>query len=157
MIRIGVLSVNDRCARGEGEDEPGKRIQDLLPAQEYEVVEYSVFPGEVETIRVTLREWASRCDVILTAGGTGLGRRDVTPEATRTVLDRECPGIAEAIRANGYQKTPHALLSRGLAGTVGSCLVINLPGNAHAVQEGMDVLLPILVHAVDSMKTGGHR
>lgn len=148
MIQIGVLTINDRCARGEDADHTGMSIQGLLPAAEYTVAEYQVLPAEVEAIRVTLRDWASRCDVVLTAGGTGLGPRDVTPEATRSVLDRECPGIAEAIRASGYQKVPSAILSRGLAGTIGSCLVINLPGHANGVQEGINVLLPILTHAV---------
>lgn len=156
MIPVGVLTISDRGSSGQREDESGKRILELLPADQYAVVERAIVPDEVETIRVHLRDWAARCAVVITTGGTGLGPRDITPEATRSVLDRECPGIAEAIRAHGYQKTPYAILSRGLAGTIGSCLVVNLPGNVKSVQDGMEVLLPILAHAADVVRTGGH-
>ncbi|NLC56884.1 MAG: MogA/MoaB family molybdenum cofactor biosynthesis protein [Armatimonadetes bacterium] len=156
MIRVGVLSISSRSSRGDAEDAAGQRICALLPPGYCTTVEYSVVPNEVETIRVTLREWAARCDVVLTTGGTGLAANDITPEATRSVLDRECPGIAEAIRASGYARRPHAILSRGLAGTIGSCLVVNLPGGLVGVEEGMEVILPFLAHAVDVVKASGH-
>jgi molybdenum cofactor synthesis domain-containing protein len=156
MIRVGILTVSDRCARGEAEDRSGPLIAARLPKERFEVVERAVVPDEVETIRVTIRQWAARCDVVLTTGGTGLSPRDVTPEATGSVLDRSCPGIAEAIRVEGYRKTPRAILSRGLAGTVGSCLVVNLPGSSSAVEDGMAVLLPILEHAVEMIRGGDH-
>lgn len=152
MIRIGVLVISERCAQGHVEDEWGKRVGDLLPADEYEMVEYTILPDEVETVRVTLRDWAARCDTVLTVGATGLGPRDITPEATRSVLDRECPGIAEAIRARGYTKRPGAILSRGLAGTIGSCLVVNLRGSLEGVEDGMEVLLPVMPQAVEVVR-----
>ncbi len=155
MIRVGVLTLSDRCAGGITEDISGKRIQELLPADVYAIEEYTVVPDDIETVRTLLRDWASRCDVVLTTGSTGLGPRDIAPEATRSILDRECPGIAEAMRWHGCQKNPRAILSRGLAGMIGSCLVINLPGSVAGVQEGLEVLLPILEHAVDVMRTGG--
>lgn len=152
MIRVGVLTVSSHSSSGNAEDLAGQRIQELLPPDQYATTEYAVVPNEVETIRVKLREWAARCDVVLTAGGTGLAADDITPEATRSVLDRECPGIAEAIRAHGYARRPHAILSRGLAGIIGSCLVVNLPGGLEGVEEGMEVLLPVLERAVDVVK-----
>ncbi|HOM81614.1 MAG TPA: MogA/MoaB family molybdenum cofactor biosynthesis protein [Armatimonadota bacterium] len=152
MIRVGVLVISQRSAQGQVEDEWGKRLRELLPAEEYEVVEYAILPDEVETVRVTLREWAARCDAVLTVGATGLGPRDITPEATRSVLDRECPGIAEAIRARGYSKRPSAILSRGLAGTIGSCLVVNLRGSLEGVEDGVEVLLPIMPQAVEVVR-----
>lgn len=152
---VGILTISDRCSQGTREDLSGPRIRALLPADDCRVVEAAVVPDEGEAIRSTLRAWAERCDVVITTGGTGLGPRDVTPEATRSVLERECPGIAEAIRAAGYQKTPFAILSRGLAGTIGSCLVVNLPGSIKGVEDGMAVLLPVLAHAVEVIQTGG--
>ncbi|MBI3944714.1 MAG: MogA/MoaB family molybdenum cofactor biosynthesis protein [Armatimonadetes bacterium] len=155
MVKVGILTLSDRCSRGETEDISGKRIQERLPSDEFEVVVYAILPDEVEAIRVTLRDWAARCDAVITTGGTGLGPRDLTPEATRSVLDRDCAGIVETIRAYGYPKTPRAILSRGVSGIIGTCLVVNLPGSPKGVDDGMDVLVPILSHAVEMIKTGG--
>jgi len=152
LIRVGILVINLRCSQGQVEDEWGKRLRELLPSDEYETVECTVAPDEVETVRVTLRDWAARCDLVLTVGATGLGPRDITPEATRSILDRECPGIAEAIRAHAYAKRPGAILSRGLAGTIGSCLVVNLRGSIESVEDGMAVLLPILPEAIEVVR-----
>ena len=152
MIRTGVLVISLRCSQGHIEDEWGKRLCELLPPGDYETVEYLVVPDEVETVRVTLRDWAARCDVVLTVGATGLGPRDIAPEATRSVLDRDCPGIAEAIRSRSYAKRSGAILSRGVAGTVGSCLVVNLRGSTESVEEGLEVLLPVLPQAVEVVR-----
>jgi molybdopterin adenylyltransferase len=140
--------VSDGVARGEREDRSGDLLEELLRADGYEVVR-RVVPDERETIGAAVAELAETSRLVLTTGGTGLGPRDVTPEATAAVLDREAPGIAEAIRADAVQKTPHGLLSRGTAGTVGAVLVVNLPGSTGGCRDGYAVLRPALLHALE--------
>ncbi|MEK7873890.1 MAG: MogA/MoaB family molybdenum cofactor biosynthesis protein [Chloroflexota bacterium] len=117
-------------------------------------VRYAIVPDERERIAEVLREWADsgQVDLILTTGGTGLGPRDVTPEATRDVLDREAPGLAEAMRADTLKKTPFAMISRQVAGARGRCLIVNLPGSPKAVRECLEVVLPVLPHAVELLR-----
>jgi molybdopterin adenylyltransferase len=146
--RVAVLTVSDRVAAGSREDAGGSVLCQLLEAAGATVVARAVVPDEPEQVAAALRAMAADADVVLTTGGTGLGPRDVTPEATRTVLDREAPGIAEGLRHASLAITPFAMLSRATAGLVGRTLVVNLPGNPKAVGEEWAVLAPVLGHAV---------
>jgi molybdenum cofactor synthesis domain-containing protein len=142
-----VLTVSDRVSRGDAEDRSGDLLASLLADDGYEV-ERRVVPDELEQISAALRELAGSARVVLSTGGTGLAPRDVTPEATREVLDREAPGIAQALRADSIAKTPHGLLSRGVAGVLGHTLVVNLPGSTGGCRDGYAVLRPALGHAL---------
>ncbi len=146
-MKAAVLTVSDRVSRGEAEDRSGDLLAELLAADGYEVVR-GLVSDDREAIAEAIRLFAKQARLVLTTGGTGLAPRDVTPEATRDVLDREAPGIAQAIRADSIAKTPHGLLTRGLAGVVGSTLVVNLPGSTGGCRDGYAVLRPALEHAL---------
>jgi molybdenum cofactor synthesis domain-containing protein len=146
-MKSAVLTVSDRVSRGEADDTSGDLLADLLRADGYDV-ERRVVPDEADQVAAAIEDLAVRAAIVLTTGGTGLAPRDVTPEATRTVLQREAPGIAEALRADSIAKTPHGLLSRGVAGVIGSTLVVNLPGSTGGCRDGYAVLKPALAHAV---------
>ena len=150
MFSFGILTISDKGWRHERRDDSGTAIRDRLLLLDSHMVTYEVVPDEVDIISGKLAEWAdaSNVDVILTTGGTGLGPRDVTPEATMKVVDRVVPGLAEAMRAGTFHKTPFAILSRAVAGVRGKCLIINLPGSPKAVQECLEVILPAIPHAV---------
>jgi molybdopterin adenylyltransferase len=154
MIHFGILTISDKGSRGQRLDKSGEIIRDIVSRTEGSVAKYEIVPDEPGIISGKLKEWADGggVDVILTTGGTGLGRRDVTPEATLSILDKEVPGIAEAMRVKSLVKTPMAMLSRAVAGLRGRCLIINLPGSTKAVQECLEVILPALPHAVAIIK-----
>jgi len=146
-MNAAVLTVSDRVSQGEADDASGDLLAELLESDGY-VVERRVVADEADQIAAAIEELAAATSVVLTTGGTGLAFRDVTPEATRTVLQREAPGIAEALRADSIAKTPHGLLSRGVAGVVSGALVVNLPGSPGGCRDGYAILQPALGHAV---------
>jgi molybdenum cofactor synthesis domain-containing protein len=147
-VKAAVLTVSDGVAAGVREDRSGDLIAQLLAGEGFEV-EREVVPDEREEVAAAIERLAGDARLVLTTGGTGVAPRDVTPEATRSVLDREAPGIAEAIRADARAKTPHGLLSRGVAGVRGHTLVVNLPGSTGGCRDGFAVLRPALRHALD--------
>jgi molybdopterin adenylyltransferase len=147
-VKAAVLTVSDGVAGGEREDRSGDVLEELLAGEGYEVVR-RVVPDDREAIGAAIAELAESARLVLTTGGTGMGPRDVTPEATAKLLDRYAPGIAESIRADSVRKTPHGLLSRGVAGTLGRTLVVNLPGSPGGCRDGFTVLRPALGHALE--------
>jgi len=157
MISIGVLTISDSGAKGAREDISGERIRAMVSQLPEVVISAgAIIPDEREQIEATLCEWSDekQVNLILTTGGTGLAPRDVTPEATKAVIEREAPGIAEAMRAVSLQHTPFGMLSRGVAGTRGHTLIINLPGSPKAVQECLEYILPVLPHAINLLVEG---
>jgi len=157
-ISVGVLTISDRCSRGEAEDSSGPVIRQwVLDHLGAEVRLQGTVPDERGQIKAILVAWSDEegVDLIVTTGGTGFSPRDVTPEATREVIEREAPGLAEAMRWEGLKKTPHAMLSRAVAGIRGRTLIVNLPGSPRAVREGLDVLLPALPHGIEIL-SGAH-
>lgn len=157
MITIGILTVSDGAARGERQDLSGARISELVVRLPEATIQLqSVVPDEQDQIAALLRAWCDehKINLLLTTGGTGMAPRDVTPEATRAVIEREAPGIAEALRAISLTYTPMAMLSRGIAGIRGRTLIINLPGSPKAVQECLEYILPVLPHAINLLIEG---
>ena len=154
LIKVGILTASDRSHRGEREDKSAHRLKLLVENIPAEVIAYHVLPDEKDAIQKMLIHMVDvlHCDLILTTGGTGLAPRDVTPEATREILDREIPGISEAIRAVGIRRKATAMLSRGLAGSRGKSLIINLPGSPHAVEESFRIFRSILAHAIELIR-----
>ncbi len=153
-IRVGILTVSDRSFRGERADESGPTIRRLLEAHlDSEIAAEGIVPDERRAIAAELVEWCDekKLDLILTTGGTGFGPRDITPEATKDVIERETPGFPEAMRMEGFKITPHALLSRATAGIRGKTLIINLPGSPKAVREGLELILPAIPHAISTL------
>ena len=147
-MKAAVLTISDGVAAGDREDESGAQLVELLEGEKYEV-EHRVVPDERAKIAATLRELAQHVQLLLTTGGTGIAPRDVTPEATESVLDRHLPGIAEALRADAVRQTPHGLLGRGMAGVRGQTLIVNLPGSPGGCRDGFALIKPALQHAIE--------
>jgi len=154
VIRVAILTASDKGARGEREDKSAEVIRELIERIGGQVVAYAVVPDEREVIVAKLREFCDEvgADLILTTGGTGFGPRDVTPEATKEVIEREVPGLPEAMRWAGLKTTPQAMLSRAVAGIRGKSLIINLPGSPRGVRENLEAVLPALPHGLEVLK-----
>ena len=154
MYRLAILTVSSSGARGEREDTGGQAIREKLPAPDYEEVRYEIVADDSDTITTRIREWADsgEVDLIVSTGGTGMGRHDVTPEAARLAMDREVPGMAETMRAETLKFTPMAMLSRSVVGIRGHTLIITLPGSPRGVGECLDVVLPVLPHAIELLQ-----
>ncbi|AEF93372.1 molybdenum cofactor synthesis domain protein [Desulfotomaculum nigrificans CO-1-SRB] len=156
MYKIGIVTMSDKGSRGEREDASGATIREMV-AGLGTVEQYRVIPDDPEIIKATLIEYADqhKLDLVLTTGGTGLGPRDNTPDATLAVVDRLVPGLAEAMRAESLKKTPKAMLSRAVSGTRGQTLIINLPGSVKGVRECLEVVLPVLPHGLEILTGRG--
>ncbi|OGW39355.1 MAG: molybdenum cofactor biosynthesis protein [Nitrospirae bacterium RBG_13_39_12] len=152
MITVAVLTMSDKASKGERQDLSGPMIGDMLKVIGAEVKYYEVLSDDKEIIKEKLSKYSSEVDLILTTGGTGLSPRDVTPEATLEVIDRQVPGIAEAMRAEGLKKTNRSMLSRAVAGVKGRSLIINLPGSPKAVKENLSFILGAIPHAIEKIK-----
>lgn len=154
MYSVGILTISTKGAKGQREDKSGQVIREMVSAAGNRVVEYAIIPDDRSLISIRLADWADRgdMDVILTTGGTGLSDTDVTPEATMVVVDKLVPGIPELIRIETSKKTPTAILSRGVAGVRKKCLIINMPGSPRAVSEWLELVVPVIQHAVDIIK-----
>ena len=153
-IRVAILTSSDRSARGERPDLSGESLRQAVLAQGWQVTEQAILPDEYDLLRQKLAGWADSgdLDIILTTGGTGFAPRDVTPEATQAVIERPAPGLAEAMRAASLKVTPHAMLSRSIAGIRKRTLIVNLPGSPKAALENLEVILPVLPHAVQLLR-----
>lgn len=153
-LRFGILTLSDRSARGERADSSGPALTRLIEAEGWTVSKQSLLPDDESSIREILVDWSdsSELDVILTTGGTGFSPRDVTPEATRAVIERDAPGLAEAMRAASLRITPHAMISRIVTGIRKKTLIINLPGSPKGAVENLQVVLPVLSHAVQLLR-----
>ncbi|MGA2533326.1 MAG: MogA/MoaB family molybdenum cofactor biosynthesis protein [Candidatus Aminicenantales bacterium] len=152
-MRVGILTISDKGARGEREDKSGPAIREMMEAEGAEIVQTRIVPDEPDLIRAALIEWSDEgLDLILTTGGTGFSPRDWTPEATKAVIERDTPGISEAIRQAGMKKTPTAMLSRAAAGIRKSTLIINLPGSEKAVRESLEAVMDALPHGIEILK-----
>jgi molybdenum cofactor synthesis domain-containing protein len=153
-FRTAIITLSDKGSKGEREDESGKVIREMIASIGATAVHYEILPDDKQRIVDTLRKLADSCiiDLIITTGGTGVAPRDVTPEATLMVIDRELPGMAEAMRAESLKKTPHAMISRAVAGIRKQTLILNLPGSPKAVRENLAVILPALPHTIEKIK-----
>ena len=153
-IRFGILTLSDRSSRGERDDSSGPALARLIQAENWSIVREMILPDDESAIRQTLIDWVdgNDVDVILTTGGTGFSPRDVTPEATRSVIERDAPGLAEAMRAASLKITPHAMLSRVVTGIRKKTLIINLPGSPKGAVENLQVVMPVLSHAVQLLR-----
>ncbi len=160
-LKAAIITVSTKGAAGTRVDESGPAIREALEAAGIKVVHTKLVADGVTPVGNAIREATQKANVVITSGGTGLSPNDNTPEATRRVIDREAPGVAEALRAHSLSKTPHGMLSRGVAGTIGQTLVVNLPGSPKAARESLEVLIPVLAHAIELLAgesgEGGHR
>ena len=153
MFSAGVLTISDKGFKGERHDESGPIAQQYLTQMAIAVKKYCIVPDDIDQIASKLIEWVDedQLDIILTSGGTGISPTDVTPEAMRRVIDKSIPGLTEAMRIETMKKTPTAILSRAMAGSRGKCLIVNLPGSPKGVRECMDIIAPVLIHAMETL------
>jgi len=152
MIKVAIVTLSDKGSRGERQDASGPAIEKLIGKLGAEVVSYDILPDNKTKIKRKLIALSKKADLILTTGGTGVSPSDVTPDATREIIEYEIPGIAEAMRAAGMKKTPYAMISRAVAGVRDGALIINLPGSPKAVIENLSVILPVLPHVIEKLK-----
>ena len=154
MIKVGILTCSDKCSRGEREDESGSIIKEIVKKIDGEVFFYEIVPDDKDIISKKLRLMADKhkLDLILTTGGTGFSERDVTPEATKSVIKKEVPGIPEIMRFKGLKNSPRAILSRAVAGIRGNTLIINLPGSPKGVRESLEAVLDVIPHGIEIIK-----
>lgn len=154
VLRVAVLTVSDRSSRGERPDRSGPSLVDMILKQGWLVTETAIVPDEIDLIQNTLMTWcgSGHIDLVLTTGGTGFSPRDITPEATQAVIQRQAPGLVEAMRLESLKTTPHAMLSRGIAGIRNRTLIVNMPGSPKAALENLATILPVLPHAVELLK-----
>jgi molybdopterin adenylyltransferase len=154
MFRVAILTLSDKGSKGERDDTSGPLIQEMVKALPGQVIHYEILPDEKDLIIEALKRSADQlgADLILTTGGTGLSPRDITPDATLAVIDKQVPGFAEAMRAESFKKTPHAMISRAVVGIRGASLIVNLPGSPKSVRENLSVILPALPHALSKLK-----
>ena len=154
MFKVVILTLSDKGSKGERDDASGPLIEEMVKALPGQVIYYEIIPDEKALIIEALKKSADqlRADLILTTGGTGLSPRDVTPDATLAVIDKQVPGFAEAMRAESLKKTPHAMISRAIVGIRGTSLIVNLPGSPKSVRENLSVILPALPHALSKLK-----
>lgn len=154
MITLAILTISDKASQGIREDKSGNLIREIFKNTTTKLVHYEVIPDEKEVIQDRLKKLSDEMKVrlVLTTGGTGFSERDITPEATRAVIEREVPGFGEVMRVEGYKKTPMALLSRGISGIRGKTLIVNLPGSSKGVQESLEIIMPVLEHGLGVLK-----
>ena len=154
MFKVAILTLSDKGSKGEREDASGPLIREMIKDLPAEIIHYEIIPDEKKKIVDALKKCADqlKADLILTTGGTGLSPRDVTPDATLEVIDKQVPGFTEAMRAESLKKTPHAMISRAIVGIRGSCLIVNLPGSPKGVRENLSVILPALPHALSKLE-----
>jgi molybdenum cofactor synthesis domain-containing protein len=161
VLKAAIITISTKGAAGKRIDESGPAIREALEAAGIKIVHTKLVSDGVTPVGNAIREASQKANVVITSGGTGLSPNDMTPEATRRVIDREVPGIAEALRAHSLSKTPHGMLSRGVAGTLGQALIVNLPGSPRAARESLELLIPVLPHAIELLAgesgEGGHR
>lgn len=158
MYKAVILTISDRCSQGERDDISGKVIQELIKELPLKVVKYEIVPDEIESIKAKLIDYSDelKVDLVLTDGGTGFTPRDVTAEATKAVIDKEVPGIPEAMRMGCFKSSPRSILSRAVCGIRKHTLIINFPGSPKAVKESLEVILDVIIHALDMIKGKGH-
>ncbi len=152
MIKVAILTLSDKGSKGEREDLSGPAIREILKRIDASVEYYEVIPDEKDLIKEKLMDYSKKVDLILTTGGTGISPRDVTPDATLEAIEREIPGIAEAMRLEGLKKTNRSMLSRAVAGVRGDTLIVNLPGSERAVRENLEVIIHVIPHAIEKIK-----